>query len=105
MSPSIRTLELFHLPTMVFKDVGARFNAQCLGYFSRSNKSKVIALVATSVDTGGAVANVFLGLDVVKVVILYPSGKVSDKQKRQLTTLGQNSTTLEVNGMLDDCQA
>lgn len=105
ITPSIGTLELFHGPTMAFKDVGARFMAQCLGYFSRSNKQEVTVLVATSGDTGGAVANGFLGVEGVKVVILYPSGKVSDIQERQLTTLGQNITALEVDGTFDDCQA
>ncbi len=102
---NIGTLELFHGPTMAFKDVGARFMAQCLGYFSRSNKQEVTVLVATSGDTGGAVANGFLGVEGVKVVILYPSGKVSDIQERQLTTLGQNITALEVDGTFDDCQS
>ncbi len=103
---NVATLELFHGPTMAFKDVGARFMAQCLGYFSENetNTTEVTVLVATSGDTGGAVANGFLGVDGVKVVILYPSGKVSDIQERQLTTLGQNITALEVNGTFDDCQ-
>ena len=105
ITPNIGTLELFHGPTMAFKDVGARFMAQCLGYFSRSNKQEVTVLVATSGDTGGAVANGFLGVEGVKVVILYPSGKVSDIQESQLTTLGQNITALEVDGTFDDCQA
>ena len=105
ITPNIGTLELFHGPTMAFKDVGARFMAQCLGYFSRSTKNEVTVLVATSGDTGGAVANGFLGVEGVKVVILYPSGKVSDIQERQLTTLGQNITALEVDGTFDDCQA
>ena len=98
------TLELFHGPTMAFKDVGARFMAHCLGYFSEGNSHKVTVLVATSGDTGGAVANGFLGVEGVNVVILYPSGKVSDIQERQLTTLGQNITALEVAGTFDDCQ-
>jgi len=101
---NIATLELFHGPTMAFKDVGARFMAQCLSYFSRGKNSKVTVLVATSGDTGGAVANGFLGVHGVKVVILYPSGKVSDIQERQLTTLGQNITALQVDGTFDDCQ-
>ncbi|MGC1516998.1 MAG: threonine synthase [Maribacter sp.] len=105
ITDSIGTLELFHGPTMAFKDVGARFMAQCLGYFSRSVKEDVTVLVATSGDTGGAVANGFLGVEGVNVVILYPSGKVSEIQERQLTTLGQNITALEVDGMFDDCQA
>ncbi|WP_405413828.1 threonine synthase [Maribacter sp. Asnod1-A12] len=105
ITQNIATLELFHGPTMAFKDVGARFMAQCLGYFSRSTKNEVTVLVATSGDTGGAVANGFLGVEGVNVVILYPSGKVSDIQERQLTTLGKNITALEVDGTFDDCQA
>jgi threonine synthase len=89
---------------MAFKDVGARFMANCLGYFSKETNNDVTVLVATSGDTGGAVANGFLGVKGVKVVILYPSGKVSDIQERQLTTLGQNITALEVDGTFDDCQ-
>ncbi|MFS4493931.1 threonine synthase [Maribacter sp. 2308TA10-17] len=101
---NIATLELFHGPTMAFKDVGARFMANCLGYFSEGDSKEVTVLVATSGDTGGAVANGFLGVDGVKVVILYPRGKVSDIQERQLTTLGQNITALVVDGTFDDCQ-
>ncbi|WP_191860892.1 threonine synthase [Hanstruepera ponticola] len=100
----ISTLELFHGPTMAFKDVGARFMARCLGYFNQNNENEVTVLVATSGDTGGAVANGFLGVPGVNVVILYPSGKVSDIQEKQLTTLGQNITALEVDGVFDDCQ-
>ena len=100
----ISTLELFHGPTMAFKDVGARFMARCLGYFNRNNDAEVTVLVATSGDTGGAVASGFLGVKGVRVVILYPSGKVSDVQEKQLTTLGQNITSLEVDGTFDDCQ-
>ncbi|WP_420600970.1 threonine synthase [Flagellimonas sp.] len=101
---NIATLELFHGPTMAFKDVGARFMANCLGYFSLGEKNEVAVLVATSGDTGGAVANGFLGVEGVNVVILYPSGKVSDIQEKQLTTLGQNIVAMEVNGTFDDCQ-
>ncbi len=101
---NIGTLELFHGPTMAFKDVGARFMARCLGYFNRDNENHVTVLVATSGDTGGAVANGFLGVKGVDVVILYPSGKVSEIQEKQLTTLGQNITALEVDGVFDDCQ-
>lgn len=102
---NISTLELFHGPTMAFKDVGARFMARCFGYFNKSEDStNVTVLVATSGDTGGAVASGFLGVDGVDVVILYPSGKVSDVQEKQLTTLGQNIKALEVNGTFDDCQ-
>ncbi len=100
----VATLELFHGPTMAFKDVGARFMAHCLGYFSEGTTNEITVLVATSGDTGGAVANGFLGVKGVRVVILYPSGKVSDIQERQLTTLGQNITALEVDGTFDDCQ-
>ena len=103
---NIAALELFHGPTMAFKDVGARFMARCLGYFNKEEKTaKVTVLVATSGDTGGAVASGFLGVEGVDVVILYPSDKVSDVQEKQLTTLGQNITALEVNGTFDDCQA
>lgn len=98
-------LELFHGPTLAFKDVGARFMANCMGVFSKNNEEEVTVLVATSGDTGGAVANGFLGVPGVRVVILYPSGKVSDIQERQLTTLGKNIHALEVNGTFDDCQA
>lgn len=103
---NIAALELFHGPTMAFKDVGARFMARCLGYFNKEEKTaKVTVLVATSGDTGGAVASGFLGVEGVDVVILYPSGKVSDVQEKQLTTLGQNIKALEVDGTFDDCQA
>jgi threonine synthase len=104
INENISTLELFHGPTMAFKDVGARFMARCLGYFNKSNTNQVTVLVATSGDTGGAVANGFLGVKGVNVVILYPSGKVSNIQEKQLTTLGQNITALEVDGVFDDCQ-
>ena len=102
---NIHTLELFHGPTMAFKDVGARFMAGCLGYFiQKGDHGKVTVLVATSGDTGGAVANGFLGVEGIEVVILYPKGKVSDIQEKQLTTLSQNITALEVDGNFDDCQ-
>ena len=104
LNDSISTLELFHGPTMAFKDVGARFMARCLGYFNKDNTNLVTVLVATSGDTGGAVANGFLGVKGVNVVILYPSGKVSGIQEKQLTTLGQNIKALEVHGTFDDCQ-
>lgn len=104
LNNNISTLELFHGPTMAFKDVGARFMARCLGYFNKDNTNEVTVLVATSGDTGGAVANGFLGVKGVNVVILYPSGKVSDIQEKQLTTLGKNIKALEVNGTFDDCQ-
>jgi len=104
---NIKTLELFHGPTMAFKDVGARFMARCLGYLNADpdNDKEVTVLVATSGDTGGAVASGFLGVKNVNVVILYPSKKVSDVQEKQLTTLGKNIKALEVEGTFDDCQA
>jgi threonine synthase len=105
INESIYSLELFHGPTLAFKDVGARFMSRCLGYFSTQQKNKVTVLVATSGDTGGAVANGFLGVEGVEVVILYPSGKVSPVQELQLTTCGQNIKALEVKGSFDDCQA
>ena len=105
---NIFSLELFHGPTLAFKDVGARFMSRCLGYFVRENpesfKKKITVLVATSGDTGGAVANGFYDVDGIEVVILYPSGKVSSVQELQLTTLGKNITALEVEGTFDDCQ-
>ncbi len=100
----IFSLELFHGPTMAFKDVGARFMARCLSYFNKNKTNELTVLVATSGDTGGAVASGFLGIKGVQVVILYPSGKVSEVQEKQLTTLGQNIKALEVNGTFDDCQ-
>ena len=100
----ISTLELFHGPTMAFKDVGARFMARSLSYFNKNNDNEVTVLVATSGDTGGAVANGFLEVKGVNVVILYPSGKVSNVQEKQLTTLGKNIKALEVDGSFDDCQ-
>lgn len=102
---NIQTLELFHGPTLAFKDVGARFMAGCLGYFvKKGNVGEITVLVATSGDTGGAVANGFHGVEGIQVVILYPKGKVSDFQERQLTTLGKNITALEVDGTFDFCQ-
>ena len=98
------SLELFHGPTMAFKDVGGRFMSRCLSYFNRNKDIRNTVLVATSGDTGGAVASGFLGQKGVDVIILYPSGKVSDIQERQLTTLGQNIKALEVDGVFDDCQ-
>ncbi|MEJ7739936.1 MAG: threonine synthase [Chitinophagaceae bacterium] len=101
----IFALELFHGPTLAFKDVGARFMSRCLGYFVKDSTKKITVLVATSGDTGGAVANGFYEVDGVEVVILYPSGKVSSIQELQLTTLGKNITALEVDGNFDDCQS
>jgi threonine synthase len=128
ITDTISSLELFHGPTLAFKDVGARFMSRCLGYFSKElqvgkvqqrsedtqirhienelqQPQKSTVLVATSGDTGGAVANGFLGVDGVDVIILYPKGKVSPIQELQLTTCGQNITALEVDGSFDDCQA
>jgi len=100
----IYALELFHGPTLAFKDVGARFMAGCLGYFRRNDERPVTVLVATSGDTGGAVAAGFHHVPGVRVVILYPSGKVSTLQEKQLTTLNGNITALEIQGTFDDCQ-
>ena len=105
LTDNIYALELFHGPTLAFKDVGARFMSRCLGYFNRNKTQEVTVLVATSGDTGSAVAHGFYMVPGVKVVILYPSGKVSDIQEKQLTTLGHNITALEVDGVFDDCQA
>ena len=102
----IYSLELFHGPTLAFKDVGARFMARLLQYFIKTEgKSRVNVLVATSGDTGSAVANGFLGVDGIHVYVLYPKGKVSAIQESQFTTLGKNITAIEVDGVFDDCQA
>ena len=102
----IHSLELFHGPTLAFKDVGARFMARLLGYFiRREGAGEVNVLVATSGDTGSAVANGFLGVEGIRVYVLYPKGKVSEIQEKQFTTLGRNITALEVDGTFDDCQA
>jgi threonine synthase len=100
----ISSLELFHGPTLAFKDVGARFMSRCLGYFLKGEDRKVTVLVATSGDTGGAVANGFYDVEGIEVVILYPSGKVSPVQEKQLTALGKNIHALEIEGTFDDCQ-
>ena len=106
VNDNIYSLELFHGPTLAFKDVGGRFMARLLGYFIRKEgKDKVNVLVATSGDTGSAVANGFLGVDGIHVYVLYPKGKVSEIQEKQFTTLGQNITALEIDGTFDDCQA
>lgn len=109
---NIHALELFHGPTLAFKDVGARFMARLLQYFIRKDQTETVSaphrvnvLVATSGDTGSAVANGFLGVDGIHVYVLYPKGKVSHIQESQFTTLGQNITALEVDGVFDDCQA
>jgi threonine synthase len=100
----VSVLELYHGPTLAFKDVGARFMSRCLGHFSKGMRERVVVLVATSGDTGGAVAQGFDGVEGVEVVILYPSGKVSPVQEKQLTTAGANVHALEVRGDFDDCQ-
>ena len=103
---NIYSLELFHGPTLAFKDVGGRFMARLLGYFIRKEgKKQVNVLVATSGDTGSAVANGFLGVEGIHVYVLYPKGKVSEIQEKQFTTLGRNITAIEVDGTFDDCQA
>ena len=103
---NIYSLELFHGPTLAFKDVGGRFMARLLGYFiKKEGQKQVNVLVATSGDTGSAVANGFLGVEGIHVYVLYPKGKVSEIQEKQFTTLGQNITALEVDGTFDDCQA
>lgn len=104
VNDTISSLELFHGPTLAFKDIGARFMSRCLGYFVQGDSRKVTVLVATSGDTGGAVANGFYDVEGVDVVILYPSGKVSAVQEKQLTALGKNIHALEVAGTFDDCQ-
>lgn len=104
VTDTIASLELYHGPTLAFKDIGARFMSRCLGHFVKGGNKKVTVLVATSGDTGGAVANGFYNVEGVDVVILYPSGKVSSVQEKQLTTLGNNIHALEVHGNFDDCQ-
>ena len=106
VTDGIYSLELFHGPTLAFKDVGARFMARLLQYFIKkeNNRSLVNVLVATSGDTGSAVANGFLGVDGIHVYVLYPKGKVSAIQECQFTTLGKNITAIEVDGVFDDCQ-
>ncbi|MEL6676727.1 MAG: threonine synthase [Bacteroidota bacterium] len=105
IKPGISMLELFHGPTLAFKDFGARFMAGLMGYFVQNSSKTLRILVATSGDTGGAVASGFLGTPGIEVIILYPQGKVSPLQEKQLTALGQNITALEVKGTFDDCQA
>lgn len=105
VEPGIYSLELYHGPTLAFKDVGARFMARLLGYFNKNEKDLVNVLVATSGDTGSAVANGFLGVPGIHVYVLYPKGKVSPIQECQFTTLGQNITAVQVDGVFDDCQA
>lgn len=101
---NIYSLELFHGPTLAFKDFGARFMAKLMGYFLQKSSKEIHIIVATSGDTGGAVASGFYKTKGVKVTILYPTGKVSELQEKQLTTLGENITAIEVDGTFDDCQ-
>jgi len=106
ITDNIYSLELYHGPTLAFKDVGARFMARLLGYFiKKEGDGNINVLVATSGDTGGAVANGFVGVDGIHVYVLYPKGKVSEIQEKQFTTLGHNITALEVDGCFDDCQS
>ena len=104
VNEDIASLELFHGPTLAFKDIGARFMSRCLGYFLQGSSQRVVVLVATSGDTGGAVANGFYNVPGVDVVVLYPSGKVSAVQEAQIAGLGNNIHALEVSGTFDDCQ-
>ncbi len=104
LSPGLHILELFHGPTLAFKDFGARFMARLMGYFVRGESRLLTVLVATSGDTGSAVAHGFLGVPGIRVVILYPSKRISEAQEKQFTTLGENITALEVAGTFDDCQ-
>lgn len=104
INDKISVLELFHGPTLAFKDIGARFMSRCLSYFLKEENKKVTVLVATSGDTGGAVADGFYKVHGIDVVILYPKNRVSIVQEKQLTALGKNITALEVNGSFDDCQ-
>ncbi|KAB1230308.1 threonine synthase [Chryseobacterium viscerum] len=104
ISEQISILELFHGPTLAFKDIGARFMSRCLSYFLKDQQKKVTVLVATSGDTGGAVAHGFYKTPQINVVILYPKNRVSPVQEKQLTALGENISALEVNGSFDDCQ-
>lgn len=105
LSDQIGSLELWHGPSLAFKDFGARFMAALMSYFSKNENKKLTILVATSGDTGGAVAAGFYKVPGIEVIILYPSGKVSELQEKQLTTLGENIRAIEVNGTFDDCQA
>lgn len=105
INDKISILELFHGPTLAFKDIGARFMSRCLSYFLKDQGKKVTVLVATSGDTGGAVAHGFYKLPEIDVVILYPKNRVSPVQEKQLTALGENISALEINGSFDDCQS
>lgn len=105
LSDKVHILELFHGPTLAFKDFGARFMARLMGHFVRELGLELTVLVATSGDTGSAVAHGFLGIPRIRVVILYPSGRVTEAQEKQFATLGQNITAVEVSGAFDDCQS
>jgi threonine synthase len=104
LEENVLALELFHGPTLAFKDFGARFLSGLLGYFAQQQSREITILVATSGDTGSAVANGFLDVPGTRVIVLYPSGKVSEVQEKQFTTLGKNITALEIDGTFDDCQ-
>src|SRR5271155_5044809 len=104
LSPGLHILELFHGPTLAFKDFGARFMARLMGYFVRGETRMLTVLVATSGAPGGSVAHGFLGVAGIRVVILYPSKRISEAQEKQFTTLGENITALEIAGSFDDCQ-
>ena len=104
LSENIFALELFHGPTLAFKDVGARFMARVLSYFHENEKKEITILTATSGDTGSAVANGFYNVEGINVVILYPRKGVSELQEKQMTTLGKNIQAIEINGTFDDCQ-
>src|SRR5882757_3150663 len=104
LSPGLHVLELFHGPTLAFKDFGARFMARLMGYFVRGESRTLTVLVATSGDTGSAVAHGFIRVPGIRVVILYPSKRISEAQEKQFTTLGENITALEISGTFDDCQ-
>jgi threonine synthase len=104
VSRDISSLELFHGPTLTFKDIGARFMSFCMEYFMKEREQKIIALVATSGDAGGAIANSFYDIDGIETVILYPSGKLNMVQEKQLTTLGKNIHAIEVKGSFEDCR-
>ena len=104
LNDDVYSLELFHGPTLAFKDVGARFMSRCLGYFVKNLNKQITVLVATSGDTGGAVADGFYNVEGIEVVILYPKGKVSPIQELQLTTHGKNIKAIAINGTFDDCQ-
>jgi threonine synthase len=104
LSKQLNVLELFHGPTLAFKDFGARFMARTMEYFLKTESKEINVLVATSGDTGSAVANGFLGVEGINVIVLFPKGKVSKIQEKQITTLGNNITALEIEGTFDDCQ-